>query len=405
MIFSKGSIMPRASILSAVLLATVLFPLHGLAQIDKDPSIYRPINPEELEKLKRQITEEMRSNVELLGDYHYESGDLNNRLDFFRTGAKLTYKWTSATRFYLSGVETRYLTQDDSYDGWGTNLTLGVRSALSDAVRVQAELGGTYFSTDTTSVNGLASINFAPSDTVNLYVTASRSNVEESLLSATGLRPRTGPFARELVGQVMETKGVAGGTVKLPYKFDALAEGGVGTRDGSHVGSNFFGQARGGVGYDVISGVDDKPLSFLRVSYQLTYFGFEDDRLGFGGASLLTADGRHTINPALLGSDGISPSPSSGNPGVGGYFSPQYFISNIARVDLAGRPVEALSYRLSAFAGTQNYTDSSTQGVGGFSVSLDYALNDRFSIPVSFRFDNLGPFNQLTLSVRLVIKL
>ncbi len=396
--------MLRASIVSVALLAALLVPQHGLAQLDKEPSIHRPVSPEELERLKRQIAAETRSSVELLGDYHYESGDLNNRLDFWRTGARLNYRWQPTTRFYLTGVETRYMTQDDSYSGWGTNLTLGVRSALSEAVRVQGELGGTYFSTETTSVNGLASINVAPSDTVNLYVTASRSNVEESLLSATGLRPRTGPFAGELVGRVMETKGIAGSTVKLPYGFDAFAEGGVGTRDGSHVGSNFFGQARGGVGYDVISGVDDRPLSFLRVSYQLHYFGFEEDRLGFGGASLLTASGQ-TVHPSLLGSDGISSNPSSGNPGVGGYFSPQYFISNTGRVDVAGRLVEALGYRASAFVGAQSYTDSSTTGVYGFSVSLDYALSDRLSIPLTLLYDNLGPFDQLGLSLRLVIKL
>jgi cellulose synthase operon protein C len=390
--------------LSAILAGAILLPSPCLAQIDRDPSIYRPVSPSEIERLKRQITEETRSNAEVLGDYHYESGDLNNRLDFFRGGARLNYKVTPGTRLYLSGIETRYLTQDDSFDGWGTNVTLGVASALSDSVRVQAELGGTYFSTDTTSINGLASISFAPSDTINLYLTATRSNVEESLLSATGLRPKTGPFAGSLVGQVMDTRGVAGTTVKLPYKFDAMAEGGVGVRDGSHVGSNFFGLARGGVGYEVISGADDKPLSFLRVSYQLNYFGFEDDRSGFGGASLLTADG-HTINPALLGSDGISPSPSAGNPGVGGYFSPQFYISNTVHADLAGRLLEPLSYRVAAFVGAQNYTDSSTQGVVGFSVLLDYALNDRLSIPVSFAFDNLGPYNQLTLSVKLVIKL
>ncbi len=397
--------MLRAGVLSAVLVAAMLWPSPGAAQIDRDPSIYRPVSPDEMQRLRRQITEETRSSVELLGDYHYESGDLNNRLDYFRGGARGTYKITSGTRVYLSAIESRYLTQDDSYDGWGTNLTLGVASAITDSVRVQAELGGTYFSTDTTSINGLASIGFAPVDTVNLYLTAARSNVEESLLSATGLRPRTGPFARELVGQVMDTRGVAGVTVKLPYKLDALAEGGYGVRDGSHVGANHFGLARGVLGYEVIGGgTDDKPLSFLRVSYQLNYFGFEDDRSGFGGASLLTTDG-HTIQPALLGSDGISPSPSSGNPGVGGYFSPQYYISNTIRADLAGRLIAPLTYRVSAFVGVQNYTDSSTQGVGGFSVLVDYAFNDRFSIPVSFSFDNLGPYNQLTLSVKLVIKL
>lgn len=396
--------MLRASILSAALLGVLLVPPYGLAQLSKDPSVYRPVSPEELERLKRQITEETRSNVELLGDYHYESGDLNNRLDFWRGGARLNYKRKPSTHFYLSGVETRYMTQADSYDGWGTNLTLGVRSALSDAVRIQAELGGTYFSTETTSVNGLASVSVVTSDAVTLYATASRTNVEESLLSATGVRPKAGPFAGELVGQVMETKGIAGTNVKLPYRLDAFAEGGIGTRDGSHVGSNSFGEARGGVGYDVISGAADTALGFLRVSYQLHYFGFEDDRLGFGGASLLTASGQ-TVHPSLLGSDGISPHPSSGNPGVGGYFSPSFFISNTGRVDVAGRLSEALKYRAFAFVGAQDYTDSSTTGVFGFSVSLDYALSDRVSIPATFVYDNLGPFNQLNLSLKLVVKL
>jgi hypothetical protein len=398
--------MLRAGVLSAVLVAAMLWPSPGVAQIDRDPSIYRPVSPDEIERLRRQITEETRSSAELLGDYHYESGDLNNRLDWFRGGARGTYKVTPGTRLYLSAVETRYLTQDDSYDGWGTNVTLGVASALSDSFRIQAELGGTFFSTDTQSINGLASLGYSPTDTVNLYATVTRSNVEESLLSATGLRPRVGPFARELVGQVMDTRGVAGVTVKLPYKLDALAEGGYGLRDGSHVGDNHFGLARGVLGYEVIGGGgDDKPLSSLRVSYQLNYFGFEDDRSGFGGASLLTADGRHTIQPPLLGSDGISPSPSSGHPGVGGYFSPQFYISNTVRADMAGRLLEPLTYRFSAFVGTQNYTDHSTQGVVGFSVLADYAINDRFSIPVSFNFDNLGPYNQLNLSVKLVVKL
>jgi hypothetical protein len=389
---------------SAVLVVATLWPCPGNAQIDRDPSIYRPVSPDEIERLRRKIAEETRSSIELHGDYHYESGDLNNRLDYFRGGARGIYRMTSRTRLYLSAVETRYLTQDDSYDGWGTNVTLGFAGAISDSVRIQAELGGTYFSTDTTSINGLASIGFAPTDTINLYLTASRTNVEESLLSATGLRPKTGPFAGDLVGQVMDTRGVAGFTVKLPYKLDALAEGGYGVRDGSHVGSNSFGLARGVLGYEVIGGTEDKPLSFLRVSYQLNYFGFEDDRSGFGGASLLTADG-HTIHPNLLGSDGIPPNPSSGNPGVGGYFSPQFYISNTIRADLAGRLSEPLTYRVSGFVGTQNYTDSSTQGVVGFSILVDYAFNDRFSMPVSFAFDNLGPYNQLALAVKLVIKL
>jgi len=387
-----------------LLFGVMLFPRPGLAQTSREPSIFQPVTPEELERLKRQISEDARSNVEVSSDYHAESGDLNNQLDYWRSGAKLNYKLKPGTVLYASTTGTRYMTTDSHYAEWGANLTLGASTALSDAVRVQLELGATYFTTDTVSVNGLASVKFAPSDTWSLYLTGSRSNVEESLLSATGLRPKTGPFAGDLVGQVMENKGVVGGTIKLPFKLDAFLEGGLGTREGEHVGSNFFKQVQGGLGYDVLSGSDDKPLSFVRVSYLLNYFGFDDDRLGYGGASLLTADGKR-VHPDLLGSDGIAPSPGSSHPGVGGYFSPEYYISNTARVELAGRPIPTLRYRFSAFVGMQSYTDTSTQAVGGLSATVEYILTDRLSIPATIRWDNLGPFSQETVSLKLVIKL
>jgi hypothetical protein len=404
----KSSRVAMALLLGAMLLTRpALAQMDALlAQVDKEPSIYRQVTPEEIERLKRQIIEDTRSSVEALGEGHYESGDLNERLYFFRVGAGLNYKWRPSTRFYVNLVETRYLTQDADYNGWGTNLTFGLASALTDSLRIQAELGATYFSSmGTANVNGLASVSYSPTDPLTLYVTASRTYVEESLLSATGLRPRTGLFAHDLVGQVMETKGVVGATFKLPLGFDVSAEGGGGVRDGHHVGVNPFGQARGIAGYSVISGPAEKPLSYLRLSYQLNYFGFADDRSGFGGASMLTADGQHTIRPEFLGSDGISPHPTANNPGVGGYFSPSYFVSNLLRVDLAGRLIEPLTYRVSVFGGIQNYTDRATQGAFGFSALAEYALNDRVSIPASIVFDNLGPFNQLTFLVRLVIKL
>jgi hypothetical protein len=398
---------------SAALLGVMLLAAPALAQMDsilaqtdKEQSIHRPVTPDELERLKRQITEDTRSSIEGLGLFHYESGNLNERLYFFRAGAGLDYRWRPSTRFYVNLVETRYLTQDADYNGWGTNLTFGLASALTEAVRIQAELGATYFSsTGTANVNGLASVSYSPTDPLTLYVTASRTYVEESLLSATGLRPRTGPFAHDLVGQVMETKGVAGVTYKLPLGFDVAAEGGGGVRNGHHVAVNPFGQARGIAGYNAISGPPEKPVSYLRLSYQLNYFGFADDRSGFGGASMLTANGQQTIRPEFLGSDGISPHPTANNPGVGGYFSPSYFVSNILRVDLAGRLIDPLTYRVSAFGGIQNYTDTATQGAFGFAAIVDYALTDRVSVPASFVFDNLGPFNQLTVMVKLVIKL
>lgn len=394
----------RLAVMTLLLAGTVLSASAGFAQTARDPSIYQPVTPEELERLRRQITEDARSSAIVLSDYHAESGDLNDRLDYWRSGARLDYKLKPGTILYLFGTGTRYMTTDSHFAEWGTNLTFGGVTKLSDSFGVQLELGATYFTTDAFSVNGLASVKFAPSDVWSVYVTGSRSNVEESLLSATGVRPKVGPFAGDLVGQVMENKGVVGGTVKLPFKLDAFAEVGFGTREGEHVGSNFFKQVQGGLGYDILSGIDDKPLSFVRVSYLLNYFGFDDDRLGYGGASFLTADGKR-IHPDLVGSDGIAPSPGLGHPGVGGYFSPENYISNTVRMELAGRPIRELRYRFSAFVGLQSYTDTSTQAVGGLSATVEYVVNDRVSIPASIRWDNLGPFSQETVSLKLVIKL
>jgi hypothetical protein len=393
-----------AALRLAAVLAAMFFALGGIAQDARDPSVHRPVSAEELERLKRRIVEQTRSSVEMLSEYHTESGDLNNRLDFWRLGARLNLKWREDSLVYLSGVQTNYTTRDVRFSAWGMNVTLGLRRELSEDLRVQLELGGTSFSTDTNSINGLASLTYAPSDLGNVYLTASRSNVEESLLSATGVRPTTGPFAGTLVGRVMENKGLAGGAVKLPFKFDAFAEAGLGTRQGSSVARNEFKTARAGAGYEILSRVEDRALSFVRVAYVWHYFAFDENRLGYGGASLLASDGR-PVEPGLLGSDGISPVPAPGHPGVGGYFSPEHFVSRTGRIDLAGRMAPGRTYRASAFFGEQVFTDSPKRSVYGASLTLDYVLSDHITIPVTFLWDNLGPFNQLMLALKLVVKL
>lgn len=388
----------------AVLLAATAWAAGGLAQDARDPSIHRPVTAEEIERLKRGIAEQTRSSVEMLGEYHTESGDLNNRLDFWRLGAKLNLRRSADSLVYLSGVQTTYTTRDVRFSGWGTNATLGTRRELSRDLSTQLEIGATHFNTDETSINMLASLRYATSDLWSVNLAASRSNVEESLLSATGLRPATGPFAGTLVGQVMEEKLLAGGTLKLPFKIDLFAEGAIGNRRGSNVPSNDFDMARAGAGYEVLSGADDKALGFARVGFVWHSFGFDENRLGYGGASLVTAGGS-AVDPATLGSDGISPTPSPGNPGVGGYFSPASFTSRTLRVDLAGRLAPERTYRASAFFGDQVHTDAEKRNVYGVSLSVEHALRDDIDIPVTLVWDNLGPFTQLTLSLKLVVKL
>lgn len=370
---------------------------------DSQSGIHRPVTSQEIEQLKRQISDDTQSNVELLADYHTESGDLNNRLDFWRFGVRANYRKSSGSLFYFSGTHTPYMTRDSVLDAWGTNFTVGVKGKLSEQVSTQIEAGGTRFSSNTNTINAMGSLNIKPTEQSNLYITGSRSNIEESMLSAVGLRPSSGPFAGELVGRVMDNRVVFGGQSRLIGNLDMFGEAGVGNREGSNVDSNFFRLVSGGIGYNLVATAQEEALSLFRVSYSVNYYGFDEDRLGFGGASLLTSAGR-PISPALLGSDGISPFPGAAAPGIGGYFSPERYISNLIRIDLQGRPDRNVSYRLSGFAGSQNYTGSSTRQASGFSANVTFRLNDRFSLPVAYLIDNFGPFRQQSAFVRLVVK-
>src|SRR5262245_26106305 len=80
---------------------------------DRDPSIYSPVTAEEVDRLRRDIAERDRSSVQLIGEYHRESGDLNNRLDFWRAGARLSYRLPPHSTLYLSATRTGYMTQNN----------------------------------------------------------------------------------------------------------------------------------------------------------------------------------------------------------------------------------------------------------------------------------------------------
>ncbi len=391
----------KSGIRSFMLLAVFLPGLLFGADTDKSKSwADKPVTSQEIEDLRRQIVDETHSGAEGIFDYHSETGDLNNQLNFWRYGARLNIRWHSGLMLYMVGTHTLYHTLNDYVDESGTNFTLGIRGKPSDHLTVQLEAGGTSFSTSTTTVNALGSITFAPSETTSFYLTGSRTNVEESLLSATGLRPVVGPFAGMLVGNVMENRMAGGVSHKFDSPIDVYADGGFGTRSGSHVDSNFFKKGDGGIGYSLIAGSDEDAVSLLRAGYAFDYFGFDEDLFGFGGASLLRRNG-FSMPLEDLGADGISPFPTAFQPGIGGYFSPQRFISNTFRLEIKGRVGEALSYKASAFTGWQSFTGSSVRSASGISGSLTLRLSSHVAIPITYLKDNFGPFTQQTLFIRL----
>ncbi len=387
-----------------VILISVSLPgtLSGEETDQNKPEIERPVTSQEIDRLKGEIYDETHSSVEGIFDAHGETGDLNNKLNFWRYGARLNIRWGGGLMIYMAGTHTLYHTVNDYFDQSGTNFTVGIKGKPSARHAFQLELGGTTFSTDSTTLNALGSFTFTPNEHTSFFLTGSRTNVEESLLSATGLRPVTGPFAGSLVGNVMDNRFTGGITHKFGGPFDFYAEGGFGARAGSHVDSDFFKKADGGIGYSLLARSDEDALSLVRVSYVIDYFGFSENRLGFGGASLIRRNGT-PVPIADLGSDGISPVPTPFAPGIGGFFSPENFLGNTFRVEIKGRRGRVLSYHASAFAGWQNFTGSSDRGVVGLSGTLILRLSDHVSVPVTYLRDNFGPFTQQSFFGRLAV--
>lgn len=362
----------------------------------------KPVTQKEIDDLRRELVEETRSSLEIISELHRESGDANNELDFARFGARLNVKRGPATTFFLSGQRTPYRTRDRQFESSSTRITAGLRSRSPRNREGQAELSATRWSDGHWGVTGLAAATFWPTDALRASVTLQRTSVEESLLSVAGLHPVVGPFAGARVGSVYDNRLAASGAYRLPARLDVYAEAAIGSRSGSQVDGNSFRRAGGGIGYVAVARAEDRPLSLLRLSLSVDYFGFADDRLGYGGASFLDAAYR-PVPAELLGSDGISPLPSASNPGVGGYFSPHHFVSRGVRLEVRGRPRSKVEYRASGFLGTQSFTGVSGRRAGGLFGGATFRLSDRLTLPVTVAWDDYGPFEQTSLAARLVV--
>jgi len=199
---------------------------------------------------------------------------------------------------------------------------------------------------------------------------------------------------------VMENRLEAGASYRLPARFDLYGEAAVGTRTGSNVESNGFRRAGGGLGYNAVARAEDQAVSLVRLSASVYYFGYDKDLFGYGGASLLDAAYR-PVPVAQLGSDGLPTLAAAGVPGVGGYFSPQRFLSALGRIDLRGRPSPRFDYTVALFLGRQTYTGIEPRLAAGASAEAALRANERFSVPVSWTWDNVGPYHQQTLQARL----
>src|SRR5688572_14158350 len=216
--------------LVAVQLVSCL-PVYGLQNSSDNSSATQTVSQRDIDLLRRRIEDEGRSNIEIISQYRTETGDLNNRLDYLRYGVRANFVWRPGSALYIGATQTPYRTTAGFLTEWGTNLTGGFRGQASENVTVNAELGITQFSTDTATINGLASIQARVSEQWSAGVTVSRSNVEETLMSAAGIQPATGPFAGELVGRVMDNRFSVDVRHQPIPKLELFGKGGFGRRE------------------------------------------------------------------------------------------------------------------------------------------------------------------------------
>jgi len=386
-----------AAVMCAIVICAIR-PAVAEAQVDK------PVSPREIDELRKKIEAETRSTLEVLVGAYDENGDLNNRLGVFRYGARLELKLRSGRTASLVAARSEYATPDNVLEAYGTRVALGFRSAASDRVGTHAEVGLTRFSTGSTTVEGQVSASLRPVTTARVSLDVSRSTVEESLLSAAGIRPSLGPFSGGLVGRVMENRAGLSGDWRLPHRLDLFGAGSIGNRQGPNVPSNFFKRGLGGVGFNAITADEKRKLSFLRASASVFYFGFTDDRLGYGGASLL--DRAYEPVPVdRLGSDRIPPEASELGPAVGGYFSPRRFVSATARIDARGRLTPSVDYNAYVFLGRQSYTGVEPRLAAGVWGQLVIRLGERLSAPLTVAWEDFGPFTRYHALASLVVRL
>src|SRR3989339_1124757 len=188
-----------------------------------------------------------------------------------------------------------------------------------------------------------------------------------------------------------------GYNLKLPHYFYNYGGFNLGYVKGLEVPSNFYKEANLGLGKIAYTRPENNLLNLVMGEYTLYYAGYNDNRLGFGGASL---------NSSPLGSDGISPIPSSGNPGVGGYFSPEYIIANKFSLHMRGRinPLRS-RYYMCGYLGTQNIAERNTEMIWGGSVGLRFNEEGRLGLGLLYQIDSFDVARRQDFIVNLIMKL
>lgn len=373
-------------------------------------------NPQENAKtLNGEIKMQIKPAIEPFYNFYYmnpNNGNLNAG-KYQKAGGNLYYYIKPNLRLVASGNATEYRNLNNIVSTMGMLGSIGLEGKPTNHLSFKSAIGYDAFNDDGANnlILGNLVARYSPNDVVTFTGGYIRSLDEiDSYMSAAGVVPAVGPFANQLVGRIVDNKYIMAVSFKLPHKYYVYGGMNIGNKYGSNSPSNSYREIPLGLGKVIYSAKEENHINQALLGYDFYYTGYTQDMSGFGGANL---------NYSPIGSDGQSPSPFSGFPGTGGYFSPTFFIANKFPLTLKGSFKNTkLKYILSGFVGTQTIqgqiglvgpissgqSQVTTTPYYGWSIGLRYNEKGRISWGVDYIFNNYMTVAQHLLKVGVLIR-
>jgi len=273
---------------------------------------------------------------------------------------------------------------------------VGIEGRPTEKVDFDSKIGYLKFGNTGGMMTGKISGDYFVNDKLKLKAGFERYNLERSLLSSVGVIPEVGPFAGNVVGQVADNKFNVGYVYRFPKFIFNYGEFNIGSIKGENTPSNQYQEAVLGVGKVWFSRPKGHLLDLVMTEITGYYAGYDDNRLGYGGASL---------NYFPIGSDGMSTEPFGRNPGVGGYFSPEHVFSETAGFQLRGtlRKINT-NYHLWSYAGMQNVAYNGSDFIWGSKLALVYNEEGRLGLKAIYGYEDYNQARRQNFALNLIIR-
>jgi tetratricopeptide (TPR) repeat protein len=340
--------------------------------------------------LKQALDMKLKIELDPIFQYHHQKGDVNNELSFRRYGFEVSDVVKSNIKAKAGFTVTPYY--NDKAKTTAREYTVGLEGRPLNNLSFDTGIGFKDFSNSQQMLTAKALFKLYVNDALSLNGGFTKTNIEQTMLSSTGLRPVVGPLRNQTVGQESDYKFLMGYGLKLPQFFYNYGGFNLGFTNGVDSAVNFYREGIAGLGKVIYSRPKGRLLDLLSSEYTLYYAGYNENHSGFGGASLATSP---------LGSDGGFKYHS-----FGGYFSPDYIIANKFAMHMRGTvcPINT-KYYLYGYLGQQTIGHEGSDFIWGASTSLKFNEDGRFGLGLMYQVDDYQASLKHDFIVNLIMRL